>query len=141
MTTVTVKASFSAAKRLTKYEGKCRNLHGYRHTVEASFTGTEKDGIVLDFYKAKNALHKWLDENWDHNVLLNASDKALGEAISAHTGQKVFYLNDEPTAENLAKYLIREIMPKLVSEASCCKIRLYDDENAFVEVTSMLELG
>lgn len=141
MKTVTVKAKFSAAKRLTKYEGKCQNLHGYRHVIEATFSGNEKDGIVLDFYKAKDALNNWLDKNWDHNVLLNKSDKELGEFISNYTGQKVYYFDFEPTAENLAEYLLKDVLQKLITEASCCKIRLYDDEDAFVEVTSMLELG
>ncbi len=131
----TVKIEFASAKRLMGYEGKCGFLHGYRHAVEASFTAAKgKNGIAVDFYEIKNCLQKWLDENWDHNVLLNRADKKLGAAIEKITGQKIFYFAGNPTAENMAEYLFKEICPKLIKGAKCVKLRVYDNPDVWVEV-------
>jgi len=135
MINCTVKIEFCAAKRLLDYDGKCNQLHGYGHKVEVSFSGNKNDDMVADFYDLKEKLNNWIDKNWDHNVILNKKDKPLGKVISDMTGQKVFYLDKDPTAENMAKYLKDKICPKIIKEAKCSKVRLYDNDSAFVEVT------
>jgi 6-pyruvoyltetrahydropterin/6-carboxytetrahydropterin synthase len=136
MLSCTVKLEFNAAKRLLEHEGKCRFLHGYRYGLEATFTGPKgKDGMVLDFYAIKAKLGQWVEKNWEHNVILSMEDKALGKAISNLTGQKVFYLASDPSAENMAIFLKEEICPKLFGKSvRCSAIRLYDTPDAWVEV-------
>jgi 6-pyruvoyltetrahydropterin/6-carboxytetrahydropterin synthase len=131
---ITVSFEFSAAKRLTKYEGKCAFLHGYRHKLEVSFSGALKNGIVVDFYEVKEKISNWLNANWDHNVLLNKSDKKLGSVIENYTGQKIYYLNDDPTAENLSEYFKEKICKKLFPKLKITKVKLFDDANASVEI-------
>jgi 6-pyruvoyl-tetrahydropterin synthase len=132
---VTIKTKFAGAKRLTQYEGKCQNLHGYEHIIEASFTAEEANGIVLDFYAAHAALNKWLYENWDHTVLLNKSDEKLGQFIAEYTGQKIYYFDFEPTAENLAEYLLIKILPQILPNAKALSVKLYDNENSYVKAS------
>lgn len=137
MLTCTVKLEFNAAKRLVEFEGKCHQLHGYRYTLEASFTAPKnKNGLVIDFYELKQKLGAWIEKNWEHNVVLNVKDKPLGNAIGDLTGQTIFYMKNDPTAENMAEYLKDTVCPKLFGKTvKCTRIRLYDTPDAWVEVT------
>jgi 6-pyruvoyltetrahydropterin/6-carboxytetrahydropterin synthase len=113
-------------------------MHGHRYVVEAYFVADELDslGRVVDFGVIKEKLSGWIDENWDHNVILWEKDKDLGNSISASTGQKVFYLQNNPTAENIAAYLFEEICPKIFKDTcvNCIKIRVYETPNCFVDI-------
>jgi len=140
MLAITVKIEFAAAKRLLGYEGKCAFLHGYRHAIEASFSAENLNdaGMAVDFYAVRKLLQDWVDENWDHNLILNAKDKELGDSIEKITSQKIFYLAENPTAENMAEYLFQKICPELIKDyigLKCVKLRLYDNPGAWVEIS------
>ena len=78
----------------------------------------------------------WIDDNLDHNVILSIKDKVLGEQISQYTGQKIYYMTDNPTAENIALHLKLAIIPKLFidSKFDIIKLKLFETPNCFVEV-------
>lgn len=135
-TTCTIKIAFDAAKRLMGFSGACNHLHGYHHIIEAQFAATGKTGnIVMDFAEIENILGGWIAKNWDHNVILNAKDKKLGEAITAITKQNIFYLKADPSAEALAEYLLNTTCPTLFKKynVSCVSVRLYDTLERWVE--------
>ena len=81
-------------------------------------------------------LKEWVDENLDHNVILHQKDKALGELIAKETGQNIYYLKSNPTAENIALHIKSDIIPLLFTKNSfdIVKLRLYETPNAYVEV-------
>jgi len=93
-------------------------------------------GRVIDFGIIREVLGAWIDEHFDHNTILSVKDKKLGEEIAAKTGQKIYYLGENPTAENIAKHLLHEICPKLFADKNvkCVAIRLYETPNCFVDV-------
>ncbi|MEZ5690544.1 MAG: 6-carboxytetrahydropterin synthase [Rickettsiales bacterium] len=130
---------FDAAHRIMNHESKCKYLHGHRYAIEATFCADDLDdlGRIVDFSIIKEKLGKWLDDNWDHATILYEKDQQLGKAISGVTEQKIFYLQNNPTAENMASYLIGEICPQLFSGLGICctHIRLYETPNCSVEVT------
>lgn len=133
----TRRMEFDAAHRVMNHESKCRNLHGHRYVVEASFTakGLDTLGRVIDFGVIRDLLGAWIDHNWDHATILFDQDQALGKAISDHTGQKIFYLAANPTAENMAGYLLHEICPALFAahNVTCTRIRLYETPNCYAD--------
>ncbi len=134
MNTITCsrRLEFDAAHRVKRHESKCRNLHGHRYVVIATFTANELDNIgrIVDFGVIKDKLGQWLDSNWDHNTILWREDMELGEAIKNITGQKIYYLPYNPTAENMAKYLLEEICPNLFSEPlQVTSITIYETPN------------
>ncbi len=92
--------------------------------------------MVADFGKIKNIVKGWIDLNFDHNLILKESDSEMGEKISIATGQKIYYLKENPTAENIAFHLKNEIFPVLFKKEpfKIAKIRLYETPNCFVEV-------
>ena len=128
---------FDAAHRVMGHENKCKHLHGHRFVAEATFVADCLDNIgrIIDFGVIKETIGNWIDENWDHETILHDKDRELGQKISAITGQKVFYLPNNPTAENMAQYLLEEVCPKLFDKlgVKCVSIKLYETPNCFVE--------
>lgn len=138
MITCTRRLEFDAAHRILNHESKCKMLHGHRYVVEATFAAKELDnlGRVIDFGAIKEVLGAWIDEHFDHNTILSYKDKNLGEKIAAETGQKIYYLDANPTAENIADHLLKRICPKLFAEKNvkCVAIRLRETPNCHVDV-------
>lgn len=135
--TCTRRIEFDAAHRVMGHEGKCRNLHGHRYMLEASFVAERLDslGRVVDFSVIKERLGGWVDANWDHATILFKKDDRLGGAIEAVTGQRIYYLAENPTAENMAAYILRDICPALFagSDVACVRVRLYETPNCYAE--------
>lgn len=135
--TCTRRLEFDAAHRVMGHEGKCKNLHGHRYTLEATFVAKNLDmlGRVVDFGVIKQELGGWIDEHWDHTTILFDKDQSLGKAISDVTGQKIFYMPSNPTAENMAEYIIHHVCPKLFSEypIECVRVRLNETPNCYAQ--------
>lgn len=139
MITCTRKLHFDSAHRVVNHESKCKMLHGHRYVVEVSFianNGLDELGRVIDFSVVKEKLKTWIDENWDHNTILWEKDVSLGGLIEKELSQKIFYLPHNPTAENMAVYLLEEICPKLFAgeNVKCIKIKLSETPNCYAEV-------
>ncbi len=137
MITCTRKIEFDAAHRVMEHQSQCKMLHGHRYVIEATFEAAQLDklGMVIDFGVIKEILGGWIDKNWDHNTILNIADKVLGDEIAKITGQKIYYLKGNPTAENMAEYLCVEICPKLFLDKNitCKKIKLFETPNCYAQ--------
>lgn len=135
--TCTRRMEFDAGHRVLRHEGKCKYLHGHRYVVEATFEAPELDslGRIVDFGEIKRLLGGWIDTHWDHTTILWDEDRALGEAVAKETAQKIYYLPANPTAENMARYLMEKICPQLFngSALTCCRLRLYETPNCYAE--------
>lgn len=140
MITCTRRLEFDAAHRVMLHESKCKNLHGHRYVLEATFTADALDSVgrVVDFGVIKEKLGAWIDSHWDHTTILFEKDKALGEAIAGQTKQTIFYLPANPTAENMATYIFEVICPDLFkgSGLRCTNITLHETPNCKAEVSS-----
>ena len=140
MISCTRKIEFDAAHRVMNHESKCKYLHGHRYVLEATFAadGLDNLGRVIDFGVIKERLGNWIDEYWDHNTILCEQDKDLGVVIEKQLSQKIFYLPTNPTAENLADYLLRIVCESLFPESGvkCIRIRLYETPNCYADACS-----
>jgi 6-pyruvoyltetrahydropterin/6-carboxytetrahydropterin synthase len=139
MISCTRRIEFDAAHRVMEHESKCRHLHGHRYAVEATFAAPDLDalGRIIDFGKVREILGDWIDEHWDHTTILNEKDHELGDVIAARTGQIIYYIKGNPTAERMAEYLLNNICPALFasSGATCTRITLWETPNCFAEAT------
>jgi len=138
MITCTRRIEFDAAHRIINHESKCKMLHGHRYCLEATFVAADLDnlGRVIDFGVIREVLGGWIDDNFDHNTILSIKDKKLGEKIAEITGQKIYYMAQNPTAENIANYIFSEICPKLFADKNvkCVAIKLYETPNCYANV-------
>jgi len=130
---------FDCGHRVIGHEGKCRNLHGHRYKLHATFECQELDslGRVVDFSVIKKLLGGWIDENFDHTCILSTQDRELGDQITQITSQKIYYIDSNPTAENIAKYIFENIIPTLFPENSglkCKKLTIFETPNCYAEI-------
>lgn len=85
VTTCSRVLEFDYGHRVLGHGGKCAHLHGHRGravvTCRAPLDGL---GMVVDFSLIKELVGAWIDNHWDHNLLLNRNDPM---AASWHTLQ------------------------------------------------------
>lgn len=135
-----------AGHRVVGHESKCRHLHGHNykfhfkvapkvpyavmHEAEfASLKQLDDVGRVIDFSVVKTTLCQWLEDNWDHKFLhwekdplikalqvdCDLCDEATGHDVRDFDNSLVS-LPFNPTAENLAAYMVNVIGPQLLDE-------------------------
>ena len=102
--------SFSYGHRLYRYEGKCRRLHGHNALVRVVVDCEELDerGMALDFVNIKTSIGSWLDEEFDHRVLLSKEDPLAKTLLDV--GEPVVLFDGNPTAELLAKTIFERAL-------------------------------
>lgn len=131
--------TFCAGHRLVGHEGKCQNLHGHNYVLEVYVTGQEQDkvGRILDFKQLKTCCKDWIDENWDHTFVLWDQDHNGLDAIRSSEPHRIYELDSNPTAENMAKHFLEVICPKILAGtgASAFKVRLWESEETCAEVS------
>src|SRR5438309_1576524 len=102
---VTKEIHFCYGHRLMNYDGKCRHFHGHNGKVEVELSAPTLDarGMVRDFAEIKEVLSAWIDQTLDHRMLLHKDDPLLGTLTKA--GEPVYAMEENPTAENIAKLI------------------------------------
>jgi 6-pyruvoyltetrahydropterin/6-carboxytetrahydropterin synthase len=103
-----IEVSFDAAHRLVGYPGTCASLHGHSFRAEVFVAVRDLDalGLGVDFRELKGRLRSWLNEHWDHAVLLGEGDVALLEALRALPEMRLYvFRSANPSTEVLAREL------------------------------------
>lgn len=131
---------FCCGHRIVGHENKCANAHGHNYTlyVYAEAENLDAVGRVIDFSVIKEKLGDWINLNWDHTFIIYEKDKLLmpiKEQLSVN--REVFVATFNPTAENMANYLIREICPVVMkgTEITITKLEFCESENNKVIVS------
>jgi 6-pyruvoyltetrahydropterin/6-carboxytetrahydropterin synthase len=73
-------------------------------------------GRVIDFSLIKRRMLGWLDEHWDHAFILFAGDETALAAVRQARPTKYFVLPWNPTAENMARYLLEVVAPRVLDD-------------------------
>ncbi|MCA9077831.1 MAG: 6-carboxytetrahydropterin synthase [Planctomycetaceae bacterium] len=143
--TVMRRIRFCAGHRLLGHEGKCANFHGHSYAVDFYVTPLGEDpshvddvGRVIDFAELKSRLKGWIDEHWDHGFLLSRDDENGIAAMQAVEPSKLFLLSSNPTAENMARYLLEKVCPELLAPCGveAVRIDLWESEETCAIVTA-----
>lgn len=97
--------------RVHGHEGKCQHLHGHNYRVTFTCAATELDtvGRVIDFSEIKAKLCMWLEDNWDHKMLIWQEDPML--PFLQDIDKTVVSVPFNPTAENIAEHLVKVVGP------------------------------
>lgn len=97
---------FAASHFLTKYHGKCEDLHGHNYKFIVTIEGpVQEDGMVIDFKMIKKTVKEKVYNLVDH--------KHLNDII------------ENPSAENLAIW----IWDKLKNNMPLSKIEVFETED------------
>jgi len=136
--TCTRRIQFCAGHRVHLHESKCANMHGHNYVAlfEANAACLDSIGRVIDFSVLKEKIGGWIDENWDHGFIYRANDLEVAEALDSVPGQKRYTMLTNPTAENMAMYLLNEVCPEVLkgTDVDVVKVTLWETENCFAEV-------
>jgi len=104
---------FSSAHKLTKYKGKCENLHGHTYRLQVKVKGQQgDDGLVMDFVEMKKIVNEKVVDKLDHA-----------------------YLNDffeNPTAETIAVWIWDELFKEFGGDVELEEIVLYESDGSWV---------
>lgn len=102
----------SAGHRVAGHESKCAHLHGHNYRVHFFVEAPKLDhlGRVVDFSVIKTTLCQWLEDNWDHKMILWKEDPMLPVLMQVDEAG-IVVADFNPTAENLAEYLVTVIGP------------------------------
>lgn len=110
--------TFAAAHQLRGYDGNCARLHGHNYRVEVQVTATQLDdvGLGMDFREIRRGAEE-VAKSLDHRFL-----------------NEIFPFTEEnPTAENLARYFYDRLGEKLNREhAWVSAVTVWETERAFV---------
>lgn len=113
--TVTRKHEIHTGHRVYGHDGKCKHLHGHSYVIyfHCQSIGLDHMGMVVDFGIIKATLCKWLDDNYDHRMLIWEKDEL--SHILPQLDPSVVIVPYNPTAENIAYHLLTDVAPKLLS--------------------------
>jgi 6-pyruvoyltetrahydropterin/6-carboxytetrahydropterin synthase len=116
---------FSCGHRVAGHENKCAHLHGHNYRVFFTVAGHQDQlGRVLDFSAIK-VLANWCEDQWDHKFLAYVDDELMKTLVGAvldsgalrtraMLGDSIVWMPFNPTAENMAAYLLRTVGPQLL---------------------------
>lgn len=137
--TIMRRVKFCAGHRLHRHGGKCEFFHGHNYVADFYVTAHEVDdvGRVIDFADLKRLFKGWLDEHWDHGFVLNEADENGICAIKQVEPSKFFLLPNNPTAENMATYLLSEVCPQLLVDTgvTATKVVIWETDESFAEAS------
>ncbi len=130
----TRRIQFCAGHRVLGHEGKCRNIHGHNYvafiTAEAEL---DSIGRVVDFSVLKERIGGWIDEEWDHKFIAYADDAFVVECLQ-NMQQPVFLLPANPTAENMAAYLLAHGAVLMAGTGvRIVSVRIWETENCYAD--------
>ena len=109
-----IETRFSAAHRINGYEGKCGRLHGHtwKVRVQVQTNRINEIGLSIDF-KELRRISELVLEDLDHQLINEISP----------------FDHENPTAENLAKYIYREVSGRLPGDIRIDEITVWESEN------------
>ncbi|MDM7926381.1 MAG: 6-carboxytetrahydropterin synthase QueD [bacterium] len=110
---VFVESHFTAAHRLRGYEGQCGRLHGHTWKVRVEVESGRVDaiGISLDFKELKSLVDAPL-EKLDHY----------------HINEIPPFDAENPTAENLSRFIYREVKSRLPEGVTVTSVTVWESE-------------
>lgn len=132
--TITKKLTdYPFAHRQPKHDGHCALIHGHNWDFEFVFTATELDkcGFVYDFGKL-GWLKDWLEEQFDHTLVLNEDDEILEEEEYSWL-EEYARINVIPdcSSEGLARYVwtqVNKMLDELEGDrVSCASVTVHED--------------
>ena len=113
MITVERYHDISMGHRVVGHESKCRLLHGHNYRIHFVCSASELDplGRVIDFSEIRDRLCMWLEEHWDHRMMIWSEDPLLPELQRLVPGD-LCVVPFNPTAEQIAIHLVSVVGPE-----------------------------
>jgi len=127
---------FDSGHRVQGHSNKCKSCHGHRYAIHIHAVADDLNelGMVIDFADIKEKVGGWIDEHWDHTFIVGKDDTKVYKALMTLPRMKdPFVLPYNPTAENMAKYVLHVVCPKVLKGTGIKvhKIVLWETPNCY----------
>ncbi len=130
---------FCAGHRLFKHGGKCEHFHGHNYVADFFVEGEEQDSVgrVVDFAELKTRCKGWLDQHWDHSFLIHRDDANAKAGLDMIKPTRYFIMPYNPTAENMARYLLEVVCPGLLEGTGgrATRVRIWETDESYAEAS------
>lgn len=129
---VTKEMKWAMAHRLQKgYVGACNNIHGHTYKALLTFESKELNRVdmVVDFKEINTKVKSWIDENWDHALMIYVKDLPLIELCEKEK-MKHFIMPENTTAEEMSKWLYK-VCEAIVPEAKISSVTIYETDTSY----------
>jgi len=127
---------FSMGHRVVGHEGACKNLHGHNYRIYFHCEAERLDSVgrVIDFSCIKEKLCMWLENMWDHCMLIYKDDPWL-DALEK-VDSTVMSVPFNPTAENIGEHLLHVVAPIQLQSTgiTCTQIVIEETRKCSVSV-------
>lgn len=140
MTSVERYHDISMGHRVVGHESKCRHLHGHNYRIHFTCTAGQLDslGRIVDFGVLKERLCLWLEEHWDHRMMLWEQDP-LRPDLERIVGEDLVIVPFNPTAEQMAAHLVEVVAPPLLEGTGVTLVSVRIEETRKCSATYQLE--
>lgn len=144
------KGNFDSGHRVMNEFMKCFNIHGHTYLYELtfSFENMEEIGYAIDFKEIKRVFMQFVDDYFDHGMILNPHDTKLIETTQEY-GTKLWLMSlngkgeyCNPSVENIAKevFLAMFGLGKFLygdshTKLEIHKVTIYETPNCWTECT------
>lgn len=137
--TIMRRIKFCSGHRLYGHGGKCENFHGHNYVADFFVTGDQVDtvGRVVDFAELKTRFKGWIDTHWDHSFLISHEDVNAQQALRMVQPMRFFVMPYNPTAENMARYLLEHVAPDVLlgTGAKATAVRIWETDESYAEAS------
>ena len=112
-----IETRFSSAHSIQRYDGPCGKLHGHTWKVRVEVTSkkTNELGLSIDFKDLKRI-----------------SDSVVGRLDHQHINEIDPFQKENPTAENIARYIYRQVKKKLPEDVRLSEVSVWESESTGV---------
>ena len=109
-----IETRFSSAHSIQHYDGPCGKLHGHTWKVRVEVTSQKINelGLSIDFKDLKQI-----------------SDSVVGRLDHQHINEIDPFQKENPTAENIARYIYQEIKTKLPEDVRLSAVTIWESES------------
>lgn len=137
---ITRRLEIDAGHRLMRHESKCRNVHGHRYAFEVTVEGPGLDevGRVIDFGVVKEKVGGWLNDTFDHGMIVEDGDPII--PWLANHDQKTVVLDCAPSIENLVRIVFEKCAELLPEPLRIVHVRGYETPTCWADIYEELRI-
>jgi 6-pyruvoyltetrahydropterin/6-carboxytetrahydropterin synthase len=138
MLRVTKEFAFEMAHALSRYDGKCENVHGHTYFLSITVSGepgndasSQKCGMVMDFSDLKLIVKDHILDYFDHALVLNETDPRKDVLNSIST--RLILAPYQPTCENIVLDIVRRISVFMGGPVKLFSVKLRETPTSYAE--------
>jgi 6-pyruvoyltetrahydropterin/6-carboxytetrahydropterin synthase len=109
-----IETHFAASHQLHGYDGPCRALHGHTWKVRVEVTTNRINEIGISF---------------DFKELKTLTESVICRLDHKHINEIPPFDKENPTAENLSRFIVEELKKKLPHHARMSHVTLWESDN------------